>query len=236
MSQDLDPHEAFLELGRIRLSEHDLDGVLQRVAELIRATLSGADDVSVTLVRGDSPSTAAFTGSVSKVLDETQYAQGHGPCLDAAIAGETISIPHMRTEQRWPDYVPAALEQGVRSTLSVGLPVQDSVVGALNIYSLSEQAFDDEQLALATTFAGYAAVALANANLYDTTATLATQMQQAMESRAVIEQAKGIIMAERRCSAQEAFGILARVSQDSNRKLRDVAHALVERAGASPDR
>jgi AmiR/NasT family two-component response regulator len=83
---------------------------------------------------------------------------------------------------------------------------------------------------LAQTFAGYAAVALANAHLYDTQASLAQHMQAAMENRAVIEQAKGIIMGDRRCSPDEAFQILAKLSQDTNRKLRDVATALVANA------
>ena len=77
---------------------------------------------------------------------------------------------------------------------------------------------------------------MANAHLYDTTASLAHHMQAAMESRAVIEQAKGIVMADRRCTADEAFAILAKVSQDTNRKLRDVATALVDRATHPPQR
>jgi AmiR/NasT family two-component response regulator len=76
-------------------------------------------------------------------------------------------------------------------------------------------------------------VALANAHLYDTQATLAQQLQAAMESRAVIEQAKGIVMGSRRCTAAEAFSILSRISQDTNRKLREVAAELV--ASATPD-
>jgi AmiR/NasT family two-component response regulator len=83
---------------------------------------------------------------------------------------------------------------------------------------------------VAQTFAGYAAVALANAHLYDAQATLAQHMQAAMENRAVIEQAKGIIMGDRRCSPDEAFQILTKLSQDTNRKLRDVATALVANA------
>lgn len=118
----------------------------------------------------------------------------------------------------------------MRSSVSIGLPVQDAVVGALNVYGSRPAAFDDGDVQVATTFAGYAAIALANAHLYDSTATLTNQMQQAMESRAVIEQAKGIVMGERRCSGDEAFALLARVSQESNRKLRDVAAAMVQRA------
>jgi AmiR/NasT family two-component response regulator len=83
---------------------------------------------------------------------------------------------------------------------------------------------------MAQTFSAYAAVALANAHLYDTTATLAQHMQAAMQHRAVIEQAKGILIAGRGCSPEEAFTILRKLSQDTNRKLRDVAAALVDQA------
>ncbi|WP_229072883.1 ANTAR domain-containing protein [Actinoplanes sp. DH11] len=97
-----------------------------------------------------------------------------------------------------------------------------------------DDGFDDDGVHLTQTFVRYAAVALANAHLYDSTASRAQHMRAAMESRAVIEQAKGIIMGERRCTAEEAFGILTKVSQDSNRKLRDVAAALVGRTQRAP--
>jgi len=226
----LDPIEAFAEIGRIRLSDTNIDGVLNHLARLAKRTIPGVADVSVTLSRGGPAYTAAFSGDLALSLDETQYEQGHGPCLTALASGEVLSIPHMGTEQRWPRFASRAVRAGCRSSLSVGLPVHESVAGAMNIYATERQAFDDEALALAQTFAGYAAVALANAHLYDTQAALAHHMQTAMASRAVIDQAKGIIMGDRRCTAEQAFQILVKLSQDSNRKLRDVAQALVDRA------
>jgi hypothetical protein len=118
----------------------------------------------------------------------------------------------------------------VGSSLSIGLPIQGSVVGALNVYGGPANAFDAAAITVAERFASYAAVALANAHLYDSATTLAEQMQQAMRSRAVIEQAKGIIMGERRCSPEEAFALLSKASQDSNLKVREVAEALVAKA------
>ncbi|AGZ41604.1 GAF and ANTAR domain-containing protein [Actinoplanes friuliensis] len=228
--EPIDPTEAFAELGRIKLTETSLDDVLQKVAELAKRTIPGAAEVSVTLIRDSVPHTAAFTGDVALQLDERQYELGTGPCLDAAATTSTVSLPDLAQEDRWPDYRKRALEAGVHSALSVGLPVAQRVTGALNIYGTEPDAFDEDAVVLARTFSGYAAVALANAHLYDVTATLAEQMQAAMESRAVIEQAKGIIMGERRCSPDEAFRILSKLSQDSNRKLRDVAQALVATA------
>jgi transcriptional regulator with GAF, ATPase, and Fis domain len=234
--EPLDPNEAFAELGRIKLSDTDLNGVLQTIAGLAKRTIPGASEVSVTLVRGTGAHTAAFTGDLALKMDERQYELGRGPCLDASAATATMSVPDMAGETRWPQWAARARESGVNSSLSIGLPVQDTVTGALNIYAIKPDAFDDDAVVLGQTFAGYAAVALANAHLYHTTANLAQQMQAAMDSRAVIEQAKGIIMAERRCTAEEAFSMLAKVSQDSNRKLRDVAAALVARAAEGRSR
>ena len=88
-------------------------------------------------------------------------------------------------------------------------------------------AFDDEAHELAQGFASYAGVAVANMHLYTGTRQLAHQLQHAMQSRAVIDQAKGILMAQRRCTAEEAFDVLIAVSQGTHRKLREVAQALV---------
>ena len=233
--QPLDPSRAFAELGRIKFTETDLDGVLHQVATLAKRTIPRVDEASVTLVRGRRAHTAAFTGDLALNMDERQYGQGTGPCLDAATTAATVSLPDLAREQRWPHYIPAALGAGVRSSMSVGLPVHETVAGALNLYATKPDAFDEDAVLLAQTFSGYAAVALANAHLYDTTVTLAQHMQSAMENRAVIEQAKGIIMAQRRCTPDEAFAALSKLSQDTNRKLREVAAALVHDAQHSSE-
>jgi GAF domain-containing protein len=234
--QAMDTTDAFAELGRIRFSETDLTTVLATVADLARQTIAGADDVSVTLVGAGGAHTAAFTGPRAVTVDEWQYQQGHGPCLAAAVANITVTVPDMAGESRWPDWANRAIDAGVHSSMSIGLPLHDSVSGAFNVYAAKPHAFGDEAVILAETFAGYAAVAMANAHLYDSTVTLARHTQAAMDSRAVIEQAKGMIMAERRCTADEAFAVLAWISQDTNRKLRDVAAALVASAVHARDR
>ena len=232
-SEHLDPLDAFGRLGRLKLAETDLKGVLDEVAHLAKRTIPGAEEVSVTLVSRKKAYTAAYTGQLAMDLDEMQYDQGHGPCLDASAGAATLSLADMSTEDRWPDWAARALQAGARSSLSIGLPMHEQVTGALNVYATEPQAFDEDAIILGQTFAGYAAVALINAHLYDAQASLAQQMQAAMQSRAVIEQAKGIIMGSRHCTADEAFAILTRLSQDTNRKLREVATALV--ASASPD-
>ncbi|MGW3887772.1 ANTAR domain-containing protein [Micromonospora chokoriensis] len=230
MQPPVSPAEALAELGRVRLDEATLDDTLRHVAELAKRSITGAREVSVTLVRGEAGWTAASTGDLARELDEWQYAQHRGPCLDASASGDTISVPDLVAEQRWPEWAAVARAAGAGSSLSIGLPIQRSVVGGLNVYGGAANAFGPSSIAAAEDFATYAAVALANAQLYEDAATLAEQMREAMRNRAVIEQAKGIVMGDRRCSPEEAFALLSKVSQDTNRKVRDVAAALVEQA------
>ncbi|HEU5392932.1 MAG TPA: GAF and ANTAR domain-containing protein [Streptosporangiaceae bacterium] len=142
-------------------------------------------------------------------------------------------------QPRWPTFAQSAAAAGIKSTLSVPLVVGGDGLGALNIYSREENSFAEAEVALAATFASYASVALANARVYWRTQRLASQLEEALSSRGVIEQAKGIIIARQGCSADEAFQVLVRLSQHRRVKLRDVAAELVQRAhdqapGAAP--
>ena len=229
-SDDLDPRQAFEELGRLQLSEHSLDSVMQKIAEIAARVVGGADAVSVTLVRGEHPSTVASTANIAVELDERQYERGFGPCLVAAEGVEVVEIPDMATEERFREFGQIAVEQGVRSSLTVPVPVQPPVFGALNMYSYESGAFDEEDREVAATLASYASVALANMHLFDSTRALAEQMENAMRSRAVIEQAKGVLMGRHGCSSDQAFDRLVTLSQNSNRKLREVAEEIVEAA------
>jgi GAF domain-containing protein len=228
------PSDPFAELGRIKFHETTFDGVLDRVTDLTTRTIPGADQVSITLVGTGGAHTAAFTGDLALALDEVQYRYGQGPCLTAAVHDVTVHVTDIATESRWPHWTGEAVTAGANSSLSIGLPMHEDVTGALNVYATRRDAFSEDAVLLAQSFAEFAAVAMSNAHLYQTQVTLAQHMRAAMQSRAVIEQAKGIIMVERRCSADEAFVTLAKISQNSNRKLRDVAAALVARAAAPP--
>jgi GAF domain-containing protein len=228
--QAMKPTDAFAELGRIDFRETDVATALAKVADLARCSIPGADDVSITLVGSGGGHTAASTGPRAVTVDEWQYQQGHGPCLAAAAANITVTVLDLAGESRWPEWVDRAIAAGVHSSMSIGLPLRDSVSGAVNVYARKPHAFDDEAVILAQTFAGYAAMAMANASLYDGPATLAGHLAAAMHNRAVIEQAKGVIMAERRCPADEAFAILAKVAEYSHREIHDVAAALIDSA------
>ncbi|WP_433729270.1 GAF domain-containing protein [Actinoplanes sp. CA-051413] len=176
----MDPTDAFHEIGLLAFSETSVDGLLKQLAELAKRTVPGTAEVSVTLSRGNGAHTAAFTGGLALDLDERQYEQGHGPCLDALASGGTLVLNDLKSEARWPDFAALALDAGCRSCLSVGLPVHQSATGALNLYATEPQAFDEDAVTVAQTFAGYAAVALANAHLHSAQANLADLLRTAM--------------------------------------------------------
>lgn len=225
------------DLSQVVLVDRSLEDVLGEVTDIAARGIPGAESTSITLVRGDRAFTAAHTGEMALVADELQYEQGYGPCMDAGRAGVVLRIDDTRTEQRWPDYVPRVLEVGVRSSLSVPLPYQGSTIGALNIYSTRPQAFSSaESEEAATAVAGAVAVAVVNADAHDRLAEHARNMRVAMESRAVIEQAKGVLMAQRGVDAEQAFDILRDASQRYNRKLRDIAAGIVATTTESPAR
>ena len=224
----VDAQAAFDELARLVLSEQSMDGLLQRIAELAKNVVPGASEVSVNLVAKDQATTIAATGPVAVALDERQYDDASGPCLHATQAGTATCIPDMRIETRWPAFARAAVEAGVLSSLSTPILLQQPATAALNIYGTEPGVFSAEVAALAQSFASYAGVAVGNMHLYESTRTLAEQLQAAMESRALIEQAKGVLMGQRRCPAEEAFDVLVTLSQQSNRTLREVAQALVD--------
>ena len=230
----LEPADAFAELARIALVEHSLDSVMARIADLTQRTVAGADEVSVTVVERGEAKTVAQTGLLALSLDERQYERGHGPCLSCIDGGEPVHIDSMRSDDRWRSWTAKAVEEGAESSLSIPVPLQREVDAALNIYSRTERGLDARSVELARTFAAHAGVALANMHLYESQSRVAEQLQSAMHTRAVIEQAKGIIMGDRRCTAEEAFNLLVSISQDTNRKLRDVARALVEQAERPP--
>jgi GAF domain-containing protein len=217
------------DLARVVLADRTLEEVLGEIVTISNREVPGAESTSITLMRADKAFTAAHHGQMSLAADELQYEQNHGPCMDAGRGGVVLRVDDMRTETRWPDYVARVVDTGVRSSLSVPLPYQGSTIGALNIYASRPTAFaSPKSLAAGLGVAETIAVAVANADAHWQLTEQARNMRLAMESRATIEQAKGVLMAQRRVDAEQAFEILREASQRYNRKLRDIAAGIVE--------
>lgn len=226
------------ELGQLLLAGHTAPSVLQRVVELAAQAMPSGTEVSITLIRDDLPTTAAFTGELARGLDETQYERGYGPCVEAALGGLFIEIPDARTEDRWPEYVPTFLERGALSAMAAPVPA-GHLTGAVNVYARSAQAFTDDDRSALETFAAYSGAALTNMDSLQDAWDLAGNLQKAMEFRSVIDQAKGVLIERHKLTPDQAFRMLSDASMHTNRKVRDLAEDLVltgELAVARPKR
>jgi GAF domain-containing protein len=233
--QPVDAAEALERLGRLSLRDLSMESLLQTVADLAKTVMPGDTETSVSLLVRDHPTTVASTGQLAVDVDEAQYERDHGPCLHAARTGELTEITDTRTDSRWPDYMPRAVEHGALSSLSVPLAidVDEQVSGALNIYAREAAAFDETARAAATQFGPYAAVAASNLYAYQSARAMTDNLQLALESRAVIDQAKGVLIERYKLTPDQAFQLLAQASMNANRKVRDVADQLV-RTGELP--
>ena len=140
----------------------------------------------------------------------------------------------MRRERRWPDYAKHVSAHGVGSSLSIPLPFQGVTIGALNNYAATAGAFGQPDIAVGQEIAASVALAVGNADMIARTDDDLAGMRAAMAGRAIIEQAKGILMERWKITEDQAFTELSRASQNTNIKLRDVADELV-RTGALPD-
>ncbi|MGH9263454.1 MAG: ANTAR domain-containing protein [Acidimicrobiales bacterium] len=215
-------------LRRFLVGDDDLSAMLTRIAIIATETVPGCDLASITMLRRGEARTPVFTDKVALHLDEVQYGLGDGPCL-AATRHRGVEQVETTSDTRWPTFAATAAEAGVLACLSVPLADEQAVMGALNLYSKTAATFDERAQEVACLFADQLGVAAANAMAYVEAYELSQQLQQAMESRAVIEQAKGILMAAQGCDADEAFQILVRASQNQNRKLRAIATEIVTR-------
>jgi len=225
-----DLHES---LASVVHADRELADVLTEITGIARRAMPSIEAASVTLIRGEKPFTAAFDGQMALDADELQYERGYGPCVDAGRAGQMLLVDDMRNEQRWPDYAQHAAAHGVLSSLSVPLPFQGATIGALNTYAGRPQFLDDNDVEIAEEVAAWVGVAVGNAEAAARTMEDPNHLRTAMMSRAVIEQAKGILMERHKIKEDEAYTILTHASQRTNTKLRDVADKLV-RTGAAP--
>jgi GAF domain-containing protein len=232
-SDPLDPVDALEQLGRLALREHCMKSLLQSVAELATEVMPGNPEASVSLLINDRSSTAVFTGRLALDCDESQYGRGYGPCLHAAGSGELVEVADARIETRWRDYMERAVEHGALSSLSVPLPINEGIAGAINVYARKPHAFDEDSRSVATRFAAYAAVVAANMYAYEEARDLIEHLERRVESRAVIERATGILMERYELTADQSLQALTRAARRTDTKARDIADTLV-RTGEFP--
>ena len=216
---------ARLETGRLGLLT-----TLTKVAELAVQAVPGADGAGLTLLEQDRPETLVATAEFVSEVDAIQYGIGQGPCISAAAEARTVQSNSLGGDGRWPQFGARVSRLNVHSALSLPLVTTDGVVGAMNIYARAKDAFSVRTVGLGELFAVPAAVAVQNAAVLAQAARLAGQLQLALESRAVIDQAVGVLMGSKGCGADEALADLRSASQSQHQKLSVVAQTVVDDA------
>jgi GAF domain-containing protein len=220
-------------LARFFVGDGTVEQTLVRVCELTTEAVPHADLVGITMMVEGRERTAVFTDETAPEIDQAQYDSGEGPCLDAYRQQQAFVIDSTRRSGPWPAFRAAAAAHGIGSTLSLPLGLGEQRLGALNLYAHREDAFDDTDRDVGSPFAAQAAIVLANAQAYWDARALGERLGEAMQSRAVIEQAKGMLMAAQHCDEDAAFELLIRASQRENIKLRDLATRIVTDATQS---
>ena len=224
-----EPHDLSRHLPMITAIPADadvVDGALRLVVVLARATVGGADGVSVSLRRHGQLATVAASDQTISDMDAGQYATGEGPCVDASVTGRSFHAESLGIESRWPAFIPRAQALGINAILSSPLLAEDRAVGALNMYSHTAMAFVPEAQELAAVFANEASLILTNAGVNVTDEQLSSRLGEALRIRRVIAQAEGVIMEREGVGADEAYGMLCDYSRQSNQPLREHAGDL----------
>lgn len=213
----------FAELVRAVQAEGAPTDTLQTVCELAVKVIR-ADHASISVRRGDVLSTLATTGDLPEAVDRIQGETGEGPCVDGLLEHETYATGDLSGDGRWPRFsARVSQETGLRSMLSHRLFVREGSLGALNVYAARADAFAPGDLIVSEVFAAHAAIAVQAAEDQQR----ADNLEIALRSSRRIGTAIGILMASRRIDEQAAFDLLRRRSQDTNRKLADIAEDVV---------
>ena len=213
------------ELVRLLLSTDALQDFMSELA--VRAADKTAHSCGITVGGDRLAYTVAGSDDLALQLDELQYAGGTGPCLEALHTGVPVFVTDMAAEERWGPYGARAADLGAASSMSYPMTAAGTVFGALNLYSSAPGAPDADVQAEAANIADGAAGAVGLAVRLAQQAELTTNLQTALTSRSVIDQAIGVLMGQQRCSATDAFQLMVTVSQQRNEKVRHVAAGII---------
>ncbi len=213
---------------------------LQAVLDLAVATIEGCDFAGIFVLEDGRVTTPARTDPLVADVEDRQLRAEMGPCLDAIAELVPVYAEDLAVDARWPDFAPGAAGLGVRSVLALPLAA-DGTLGALNLYAGYPAAFGAVDRAKGVVLAGLAGVALSLAQARDQDVRQAENLRHALVTRELVGQAQGILMEREHITADQAFGILRRASQNLNVKLREVAQDVVDtgerpETGSAPQR
>jgi GAF domain-containing protein len=217
-------------LSGLLTGHRPLRETLTEIAEFAVQAIPGADGAGLTMLEDDRPQTVVASAEFVHAVDDVQYGLGEGPCLLAVHSRQTQTSGSLGGEPRWPRFGPRVGRMGVHSVLSLPLLLPDRVVGAMNVYAHAKDAFGADAVRIGELFARPAAVSVHNAQVLAQSQRLAAQLEEALTSRAVIDQALGVIRSRTGANPEEAFSRLREMSQSRHVKVAEVSRILMEEA------
>jgi GAF domain-containing protein len=230
LAEEHDLQEGLAGLSRLSTNRLGLEDLLTRVATLAVRAIPGADGAGLTLLEADRADTIVATAEFVREIDDIQYGIGQGPCITAVRDGQTVISGSLGSDPRWRKFGGSVARLGVHSALSLPLIVPDGVVGAMNVYAHDKHVFDERAAELGEIFAVPAAIAVQNAQVLAQTRRLAGQLRSALETRAVVDRAVGILMSRTGGTEDETLARLRILSQNEHQKLAVVAAQIIDEA------
>jgi GAF domain-containing protein len=222
--------QALDQLADLRTSPVTVESALERVVATA-AALFGVDGTALMLADRDQVlRNLAVSDDRAAQLEELQAEHGEGPCVDAFDDKESVAADDLGADDRWPDFSPAAVERGLRAVLASPIPYSDQAVGVVAVLAGRPHAWTEAEREAIVAFTELAAMLILNAMEASERGRLAGELQVALDSRVVIEQAKGVLVGRHGLTTRQAFERLRRMARDQRRPLSEVARGVVSAA------
>lgn len=227
--QDLPPEtvEKLSRVTRLLKTQRTLPAQLEAVVSIVKRSVPSCDAVGIVLLVDGEPTSVAVTDRLTIEIDLVQYRTGEGPCLKALRDGDVVRIDILERDSTFTRFAPGALDRGLRSVLSTPLTANGRSVGALNMYSTTANAFDDRTSEAVRPMAEYAGEAIGSSPLYAYSMDMVDGLVEDLESRAIIEQATGVLMSSQEDTSKEALAQLRDLAVRSGETIRTVAEWVI---------
>ena len=228
--QDLPPEtvEKLSRVTRLLKTQRTLPAQMEAVVGIVKRTVPSCDAAGIVLIVDGEPTSVAVSDRLTIELDLVQYETGQGPCLSALYDGKVIRIDILEKDSRFTRFAPGSLDQGLQSVLSTPLDANGRTVGALNMYSTKANAFDDGTSDAVRPMVEYAGQAIGCSPLYAYSLDMVDGLVEDLESRAIIEQAAGVLMVRQEETSGDALGHLRDLAMQSGESMRTVAEWVLD--------
>ncbi|MBY5161332.1 GAF and ANTAR domain-containing protein [Salsipaludibacter albus] len=225
---------AFEDYASALLTRYQIGDVLYRLTDQVVDVL-GVDGAGVSIAQdGEDLSFVAATDADVAVIEAQQESGGEGPCHEAYHTGEAVTVHDLADESRWPEYRETAMDQGCRAVAGLPMPTHVRRIGALNLYQHDPHDWTDDEISTGQLLANMASGYILNHDALAQSSTLVDQLQGALDSRVIIEQAKGIVAARRGVTTAAAFQLLRDRARSTNVRLHDLCQEVVDTADRGP--